>query len=77
MNAEYMNGLYECWMRSDKPIVMHIGRELKSTAYNCDPYAVQAPQRLHKRTRMRIMKICPTQAEKLLKISTACAASRP
>ena len=38
MNAEYMKGLYDCCMRNDKPIVMHVGREPKSTAYNCDPY---------------------------------------
>ncbi|GAB6190458.1 amidohydrolase family protein [Desulfocastanea catecholica] len=38
MNAEYMQPLYECCRRNKKPLVMHVGREPKSTAYNCDPY---------------------------------------
>jgi len=38
MNADYMNRLYECCQINGKPIIMHIGREPKSTAYNCDPY---------------------------------------
>jgi predicted TIM-barrel fold metal-dependent hydrolase len=38
MNSEHMNRLYECCRINNRPIVMHVGREPKSTAYNCDPY---------------------------------------
>ena len=38
MNSEHMNRLYECCRINRKPVVMHIGREPKSTAYHCDPY---------------------------------------
>jgi predicted TIM-barrel fold metal-dependent hydrolase len=38
MNHESMDVLYECCQFNQKPIVMHVGREPKSTAYNCDPY---------------------------------------
>ena len=38
MNSEHMNRLYECCRRNNRPVVMHVGREPKSTAYNCDPY---------------------------------------
>lgn len=33
-----MHRLYECCRTYNKPVVMHIGREPKSTAYRCDPY---------------------------------------
>ena len=38
MNSEHMNRIYECCRINKKPIVMHVGREPKSTAYRCDPY---------------------------------------
>ncbi len=38
MNSEHMNRLYECCRINKKPVVMHVGREPKSTAYRCDPY---------------------------------------
>ena len=38
MNCDHMNRLYECCRTNKKPIVMHVGREPKSLAYNCDPY---------------------------------------
>ncbi len=38
MNAKYMDQLYECCRKNGKPIIMHVGREPKSAAYNCDPY---------------------------------------
>ena len=38
MNHDHMNGLYECCRVNRKPVVMHVGREPKSTAYRCDPY---------------------------------------
>lgn len=40
MNADPMQRLYECCRRNNKPIVMHVGREPKSMAYNCDPYQI-------------------------------------
>lgn len=40
MNEEYMNPLYECCQVNKKPIVIHAGREPKSSAYNCDPYVL-------------------------------------
>jgi len=38
MNSENMNRIYECCRKNNRPLVMHVGREPKSTAYNCDPY---------------------------------------
>ena len=38
MNAENVNRLFECCRINNRPVVMHVGREPKSTAYNCDPY---------------------------------------
>jgi len=46
MNGEHMNSLYECCRINKKPIVMHIGREPKSTAYSCDPYQLCSAERL-------------------------------
>jgi predicted TIM-barrel fold metal-dependent hydrolase len=46
MNADYMNSLYECCQINKKPIVMHVGREPKSTAYSCDPYQLCNAERL-------------------------------
>ena len=46
MNGEHMNRLYECCRINKKPIVMHIGREPKSTAYSCDPYQLCSAERL-------------------------------
>lgn len=46
MNADYMYPLYECCLTNNKPIIMHIGREPKSTAYNCDPYKLCVAEKL-------------------------------
>ena len=46
MNSEHMNRLYECCRINRKPIVMHIGREPKSTAYGCDPYQLCNAEKL-------------------------------
>jgi len=46
MNSEHMNRLYECCQINRKPIVMHIGREPKSTAYGCDPYQLCSAEKL-------------------------------
>ena len=48
MNAEYMNRLYECCRRNSKPIVMHVGREPKSSAYHCDPYQLCSAAKLER-----------------------------
>lgn len=46
MNSTPMNRLYECCRVNRKPLVMHIGREPKSTAYHCDPYALCSADKL-------------------------------
>ncbi len=48
MNAEYMNCLFECCQKNDKPIIMHVGREPKSAAYNCDPYRLCSAAKLER-----------------------------
>ena len=40
MNADYMSRLYDCCQINGKPVVMHVSREPKSSAYGCDPYAL-------------------------------------
>ncbi len=46
MNCDEMNCLYECCRAHDKPVVMHVGREPKSTAYRCDPYQICSAEKL-------------------------------
>lgn len=46
MNSDEMHRLYGCCQRNKKPIVMHVGREPKSEAYNCDPYRICAAEKL-------------------------------
>ncbi|MBW1780261.1 MAG: amidohydrolase [Deltaproteobacteria bacterium] len=59
MNGEQMNRLYECCQINKKPIVMHIGREPKSTAYGCDPYQLCSAERLeHVLNDFPALKIC-------------------
>lgn len=48
MNAEYMNRLYECCRKNSKPILMHVGREPKSSAYNCDPHQLCSAAKLER-----------------------------
>lgn len=55
MNGDHMNRLYECCRANGKPIVMHVGREPKSTAYHCDPYALCSAEKLE-----NILKDFPT-----------------
>jgi uncharacterized protein len=45
MNNNYMDIIYECCRINKKPIVMHVGREPKSTAYRCDPYEICSAER--------------------------------
>ena len=40
MNAEEMAPIYSRCIAEGKPMVMHVGREPKSPAYACDPYAI-------------------------------------
>jgi predicted TIM-barrel fold metal-dependent hydrolase len=59
MNADEMNCLYECCRINQKPIVMHIGREPKSPAYSCDPYALCSADKLERvLTDFPDLKIC-------------------
>ena len=46
MNSKHMNRLYECCRINKKPVVMHIGREPKSTAYRYDPYEICSAEKL-------------------------------
>lgn len=48
MNADYMDRLYECCRTNQKPIVMHAGREPKSTAYSCDPHQLCRADKLER-----------------------------
>jgi uncharacterized protein len=59
MNADPMNRLYECCRINRKPVVIHIGREPKSTAYNCDPYQLCSAEKLeHVLRHFPDLKIC-------------------
>jgi predicted TIM-barrel fold metal-dependent hydrolase len=46
MNGDDMNLVYDICQSNNKPIVMHVGREPKSTAYNCDPYIICSADKL-------------------------------
>ena len=48
MNSDDMTPLYECCRTNQKPIVMHAGREPKSTAYRCDPYEVCSAEKVER-----------------------------
>lgn len=48
MNADYMNGLYECCQINNKPMITHVGREPNSPAYSCDPYQLCSAQKLER-----------------------------
>lgn len=59
MNSDYMDPLYKCCVKNRKPVVMHVGREPKSTAYNCDPYRLCSVDRLERVLRdFPDLKIC-------------------
>ena len=59
MNSDDMNGLYECCQMNHKPIVMHVGREPRSTAYKCDPYQICSADRVERVLRdFPDLKIC-------------------
>ncbi|MBU2498760.1 MAG: amidohydrolase [Proteobacteria bacterium] len=48
MNAEEMEVIYDLCESEQKPMVMHVGREPKSTAYHCDPYQICSAQKLER-----------------------------
>jgi predicted TIM-barrel fold metal-dependent hydrolase len=41
-----MHEIYSLCQESDKPLIMHVGREPKSPAYPCDPYEICSAARL-------------------------------
>jgi len=43
-----MDIIYDLCESEKKPIVMHVGREPKSTAYNCDPYQLCNAEKLER-----------------------------
>lgn len=48
MNSEEMGPLYEVCRSNQKPLVMHVGREPKSTAYRCDPHRICRADKLER-----------------------------
>ena len=46
MNSDVMDPIYDCCHKNVKPMVMHIGREPNSPAYQCDPYALCSAAKL-------------------------------
>ena len=48
MVSEQAYRIYECCRANNKPIVMHVGREPKSTAYNCDPYQLCSAEKMER-----------------------------
>jgi len=43
---EVMHDIYEVCVRENKPLLIHAGREPKSPAYKCDPYAICSAERV-------------------------------
>ena len=48
MNDKEMDIVYNICESEKKPIVMHVGREPKSTAYHCDPYIICNAKKLER-----------------------------
>jgi predicted TIM-barrel fold metal-dependent hydrolase len=48
MNGEDLNRIYDLCQFLNKPIIMHVGREPKSTAYRCDPYEICSVEKLER-----------------------------
>ena len=46
MLSPAMHEIYRLCQESDKPLIMHVGREPKSPAYPCDPYALCSADKL-------------------------------
>lgn len=48
MNADEMDLVYDICQSNNKPMIMHVGREPKSPAYNCDPYKICSAEKLER-----------------------------
>ena len=48
MNDHCMTPVYECCLKNEKPILMHVGREPNSPAYACDPYTLCSADKLER-----------------------------
>ena len=48
MNAGHMDVIYDVCQSEQKPVVMHVGREPKSTAYHCDPHRICSAEKLER-----------------------------
>ena len=48
MNGDDMNLLYDICQLTNKPMIMHVGREPKSKAYHCDPYEICSVKKLER-----------------------------
>ncbi len=48
MDADVMAPIYATCQAQQKPLVMHVGREPKSPAYQCDPYEICSAERLER-----------------------------
>ena len=48
MNGDDMNLLYDICQLTNKPMIMHVGREPKSKAYHCDPYEICSVEKLER-----------------------------
>lgn len=46
MASRGMSEIYEVCEEHNRPLVMHVGREPKSPAYNCDPYLLCSAEKL-------------------------------
>lgn len=46
MNSDEIQALYQCCLNNRKPVVMHVGREPASSAYNCDSYELCGAEKL-------------------------------
>ena len=48
MDSEAMAVIYDLCASEGKPLVMHVGREPKSTAYRCDPHLICSAEKLER-----------------------------
>ncbi|MFH1465434.1 MAG: amidohydrolase family protein [Pseudomonadota bacterium] len=48
MDSPGMHAVYAACRSAGKPLVMHVGREPKSPAYDCDPYELCSAERLER-----------------------------
>lgn len=48
MDSEAMEVIFDLCASEEKPLVMHVGREPKSTAYRCDPYQLCSAEKLER-----------------------------